>query len=78
MSLKEKQYELIQNITKLAEQLGWKIVIPKNEEDEDTVVGLIMGTHEFFEQVHMDPDNIEDIIEFEGSGRNPEDDSKLH
>ena len=65
MSLKEKQYELIQNLAEIAEELGWNIIIPKNEADANKVAGLIMGTPEFFEEVHMDPSQIEELIEFD-------------
>jgi hypothetical protein len=65
MSKKEKQYEMIATIAELAEELGWNIIIPKNEDDEETVVGLIMGTPEFMEEVHMAPENIEEIITFD-------------
>lgn len=43
----KEQQELIEQLAQIVEELGWIIGIPKEEEGDNKVQGLIIGTEEF-------------------------------
>ncbi len=65
MSLKEKQYELIQDLINIAEELGWNLATFKSESEGEPTPGLIMGSPEFFKEIHLDENQLEEYIEFD-------------
>jgi len=61
-----KEEVLIEQLVAIVEELGWTIIIPKNEVDEEAgPTGLIMGTTEFIETVQMHPDSVQEVLNFD-------------
>lgn len=64
---KQRQYELIEQITEAAEELGWVIAIPQDEESDELVQGLIMGTEEFITNIVAQTEIQTEVVEFDTS-----------
>lgn len=65
--IKQRQYELIEQITEAAEELGWIIAIPQDEESDELVQGLIMGTEEFITNIVSQAEIQTEVVEFDTS-----------
>lgn len=65
--IKQRQYELIEQITEAAEELGWVIAIPQDEESDELVQGLIMGTEEFITNIVAQTEIQTEVVEFDTS-----------
>lgn len=47
MSNQKKQQEIIDMLQSICEEMGWVIGIPSDEDSDEVVDGLIIGTEEF-------------------------------